>query len=292
VDHRIFLVCALACRDSLAQEGFAERDRNAARGSTDFLEPLLLADFQLPESGPVGAFLQTRSRQLRKREICDGSEWQHKEKVCCCRSSECKEIAKFLSCALRCLTGRCDLCVEARLSPCTMRFIANALLGVDTSIPVQWHAAFTRCRDPQSQIDVCLGFEPDLGRPDGRQSSRFQCVNSMEKILIVEDDLAVRKALTRLFESVGYAVETSEDGKSALELFHLASPTAVILDLAVPVVSGKDVCLEIKKHMCTLPVIIVTGRTDVVDKVLLLELVCDHALQSERVVGACSSSNP
>jgi DNA-binding response OmpR family regulator len=97
----------------------------------------------------------------------------------------------------------------------------------------------------------------------------------MEKILIVEDDGAVRKALTRLFESAGYAVETSEDGKSALELFHLAPPTAVVLDLGLPVVSGKDVFLQMKKQMSSLPVIIVTGRTDVVDRVLFLELGAD-----------------
>ena len=94
----------------------------------------------------------------------------------------------------------------------------------------------------------------------------------MEKILIVEDDGAVRKALARLFASSGYAVETSEDGKSALELFHSAPPTAVVLDLGLPVMSGKDVVLEIKKQMSSVPVVIVTGRTDVVDKVLFLEL--------------------
>ena len=53
----------------------------------------------------------------------------------------------------------------------------------------------------------------------------------MDHILIVEDDRYVQKALKRLFESEGYRVEISGDGKTALEAFHTAAPTAIILDL-------------------------------------------------------------
>src|SRR5881409_4470507 len=59
---------------------------------------------------------------------------------------------------------------------------------------------------------------PDLGRP-------------MERILVVEDDRAVQKALKRLFESEGFAVEISADGKSALDAFRATGPAAIVLDL-------------------------------------------------------------
>ena len=97
----------------------------------------------------------------------------------------------------------------------------------------------------------------------------------MEKILIVEDDQAVQKALKRLFESAEYTVEIAGDGRSALEAFRSTTPTAIVLDLRLPVLSGKDVCLQIRQQLSTLPIIILSASTDVVDKVLLLELGAD-----------------
>jgi DNA-binding response OmpR family regulator len=97
----------------------------------------------------------------------------------------------------------------------------------------------------------------------------------MEKILIVEDDLAVQKALKRLFESAGYAVEISRDGKSALEMVRASNPTAIVLDLRLPVLSGKDLCVHLKQQPSALPIIILSASADVVDKVVLLELGAD-----------------
>lgn len=97
----------------------------------------------------------------------------------------------------------------------------------------------------------------------------------MEKILIVEEDGAVQKALKRLFEFEGYSVEIRADGKSALEAFRAAPPTAIVLDLHLPVMSGIDVCREIKRQVATLPIIILSAATDVTQKVLLLELGAD-----------------
>lgn len=97
----------------------------------------------------------------------------------------------------------------------------------------------------------------------------------METILIVEDDHAVQKALKRLFRSAGYAVDLSGDGMSALEVFRASTPTAIVLDLRLPLLSGQDVCLHIKRHQPALPIIILSASTDIVDKVLLLELGAD-----------------
>jgi DNA-binding response OmpR family regulator len=97
----------------------------------------------------------------------------------------------------------------------------------------------------------------------------------METILIVEDDPRVQKILTRLFHSEGYRVEVCGDGRSAMDAFRRGAPKAVILDLILPVLSGKDVCREIRRDSPYVPVIVVSARTDESDKVVLLELGAD-----------------
>lgn len=98
---------------------------------------------------------------------------------------------------------------------------------------------------------------------------------AMERILVVEDDRAVQKALKRLFEAEGFAVDISPDGRSAVEAFQAATPAAVVLDLRLPAMSGRDVCREIKQQAPALPIIVLSAASDVSDKVLLLELGAD-----------------
>ncbi|HZC23994.1 MAG TPA: response regulator transcription factor [Candidatus Binatia bacterium] len=95
------------------------------------------------------------------------------------------------------------------------------------------------------------------------------------RILVVEDDPAVQKALKRLFETEGYAVEVQADGQSAMESFQAAAPAAVVLDLRLPKMSGREVCKEIKAHAPALPIVVLSAASDVSDKVLLLELGAD-----------------
>jgi DNA-binding response OmpR family regulator len=100
-------------------------------------------------------------------------------------------------------------------------------------------------------------------------------VKPMDRILIVEDDRAVQKVLRRLFEAEGFAVDVKGDGKSALEAFRATAPSAIVLDLRLPSMSGRDVCREVKQQIPTLPIIILSATADVTDKVLLLELGAD-----------------
>jgi two-component system, OmpR family, alkaline phosphatase synthesis response regulator PhoP len=95
------------------------------------------------------------------------------------------------------------------------------------------------------------------------------------KILVVEDDRSVQRALVRLFQSEDYAVEVAEDGQAGLEAFRTSRPAAVILDLRLPGMPGKDVCREIKQESPLIPVIVLSAKTEVADKVLLLELGAD-----------------
>jgi DNA-binding response OmpR family regulator len=97
----------------------------------------------------------------------------------------------------------------------------------------------------------------------------------MGRILVVEDDPSVQKALKRLFETEGYSVEVQSNGKSALESFLAAPPAVIILDLRLPKLSGSDLCKEVKAQAPTLPIVVLSATTDVSDKVLLLELGAD-----------------
>lgn len=109
----------------------------------------------------------------------------------------------------------------------------------------------------------------------GLHVQKGEVASPMEKILIVEDDRAVQKALKRLFESENYSVEVTPNGKSGLEAFHSCPPSVVVLDLRLPGIPGNDVCREIKKKSPSLPVIVLSAKTDVADKVLLLETGAD-----------------
>ena len=97
----------------------------------------------------------------------------------------------------------------------------------------------------------------------------------MEKILIVEDDRATRKALQQLFEAEGFAVETAQNGAEGLAVFRATKPSFVILDLQMPQMGGRDACRDIRKQSEDVPIIILTGSVDEVNRVLLLELGAD-----------------
>lgn len=97
----------------------------------------------------------------------------------------------------------------------------------------------------------------------------------MEKILVVEDDRTIHKALRLLFEAEGYEVEFATDGAAALASFIASPPILVILDLRLPKMPGREVCRELKKAAPAVPIIILSAATDEIDKVLLLELGAD-----------------
>src|SRR5580658_2912889 len=101
---------------------------------------------------------------------------------------------------------------------------------------------------------------------------------NMEKILVIEDDAAVRRALRRTFESAGFDVSVASDGAMAMETFRATMPQLVILDLWLPGKSGQDLCREIKHECFSVPILVLSAASDVMDKVLLLELGSDDYL--------------
>jgi DNA-binding response OmpR family regulator len=108
-----------------------------------------------------------------------------------------------------------------------------------------------------------------------RLSEPVTSTRPLGRILVVEDDPAVQKALKRLFESEGYVVEIQGNGRSALESFQAAPPAVIILDLRLPKLSGSDLCKEVKAQAPSLPIVVLSATSDVSDKVLLLELGAD-----------------
>src|SRR5207302_423116 len=92
------------------------------------------------------------------------------------------------------------------------------------------------------------------------------------KILVVEDDPSVQKALKRLFEGEGFVVETRSDGQTGLDSFYAHAPCATILDLHLPILSGQHLCKEIKAAAPSIPIIVLSASSDVYDKVLLLDM--------------------
>jgi two-component system alkaline phosphatase synthesis response regulator PhoP len=93
-----------------------------------------------------------------------------------------------------------------------------------------------------------------------------------ERILVIEDDRAVQKALKRLFEAEGFMVDIAGNGATGLEMFRAAAPSVLVLDLSLPGTPGQDVCREISQASPSLPIVILSAKTEVMDKVLLLEL--------------------
>ena len=100
-------------------------------------------------------------------------------------------------------------------------------------------------------------------------------LSPMERILVIEDDSALRKVLRRLFSLAGYEVDVVSNAICGLERLRQEAPAAVVLDLPRPGSSGRDLCKKIANLIPCLPLVILSGSSDVADKVLLLEMGAD-----------------
>ncbi len=94
-------------------------------------------------------------------------------------------------------------------------------------------------------------------------------------IVVIEDDTRIQKTLRRLFEGENYEVQILHDGVNAKEATSAPGIEAVVLDLMLPKISGREVCRNLKEQQPNLPVVILSAVSEVADKVLLLELGAD-----------------
>lgn len=95
---------------------------------------------------------------------------------------------------------------------------------------------------------------------------------ALPKILVVDDDSAIRNLILGFFSQKNYQVESAKDGETALRLFEQYNPDLVILDVILPDIIGYTVCQRMKESRKSVLVIIVTSLTDVEHHVTGLEL--------------------
>jgi DNA-binding response OmpR family regulator len=118
-----------------------------------------------------------------------------------------------------------------------------------------------------------MGMDTDLVE-DGIELDTVPATN-LGTILIIEDDPRMQKVLRTIFAKEHYAVVVTGDGQTGLELFRSERPLAVVLDLVLPRISGRELCQTFKNLSSETPIIVLSAISEVVDKVLLLELGAD-----------------
>jgi two-component system, OmpR family, response regulator MprA len=98
------------------------------------------------------------------------------------------------------------------------------------------------------------------------------------EILVVDDDAALRTALDRALKLEGYRVSFAHDGRQALQMMTGASQDAVILDLGLPLMDGLEVCRRVRERGDRTPVLMLTARDAVTDRVEGLDAGADDYL--------------
>ncbi len=97
-------------------------------------------------------------------------------------------------------------------------------------------------------------------------------------VAIVDDDAAIRSALGRALRMENYDVELFEDGASALRAVQLRAPDAIVLDLQLPDIDGLEVCRRIRRAGDATPILMLTARDAVNDRVEGLDVGADDYL--------------
>jgi two-component system response regulator MprA len=98
------------------------------------------------------------------------------------------------------------------------------------------------------------------------------------RILVVDDEPAVQQALSRALSLERYEVASASDGREALEMLGLAPYDAVILDVSMPHVDGLEVCRRLRDGGDRTPVLMLTARDDIDDRVAGLDAGADDYL--------------
>ena len=109
----------------------------------------------------------------------------------------------------------------------------------------------------------------------------------MKKILVIDDEVAIRDLIELVLRRENYVVQTAENGKIALQLLDAFGPDLVVLDLMLPDCSGYDLCKEITGKRAV-PVIMLSAKNEVIDKVLGLELGAEDYMTKPLTIVNCS----
>ena len=111
-----------------------------------------------------------------------------------------------------------------------------------------------------------------------RSSLRATLVSNAMRILVVEDDADVARFVRKGLMEEAFAVDVTEDGASALTLLSETDYDAVILDLMIPEVDGLEVCHGVRSSGSSVPILMLTARGSVDDKIAGLDAGADDYL--------------
>ncbi|HMC68698.1 MAG TPA: response regulator transcription factor [Mycobacteriales bacterium] len=98
------------------------------------------------------------------------------------------------------------------------------------------------------------------------------------EVLVVDDDPQLREALSRALQLEGYQVVTASNGAQALEAVSRHRPDLMVLDVMMPYVGGLDVCRTLRQRRDKLPILVLTARDEVGDRVAGLDAGADDYL--------------
>ena len=97
-------------------------------------------------------------------------------------------------------------------------------------------------------------------------------------VLVVDDDDAIREALERALRLEGFAVDTAPGGRAALESVARRAPAAVVLDVTMPDLNGRTVCARLRADGIRTPILILSARDEVEDRIAGLQAGADDYL--------------
>lgn len=96
-----------------------------------------------------------------------------------------------------------------------------------------------------------------------------------QKILIVDDEQSIRTLLAYNLKQAGYTTVMAEDGEEAIRFADQEKPDLILLDLMLPKIDGIEVCKQLRKQHIHIPIIMLTAKSEELDKVLGLEIGAD-----------------
>jgi two-component system KDP operon response regulator KdpE len=99
-------------------------------------------------------------------------------------------------------------------------------------------------------------------------------MNRAPRILLVDDEMSIQRAVAPLLRSRGYEVEVTGSGAGALKAVGLRTPDLMVLDLGLPDIEGAEVCRRVRASS-QLPILVLSARSGDVDKVSVLDLGAD-----------------
>lgn len=129
---------------------------------------------------------------------------------------------------------------------------------------------------------ICFGIaksiaDPSIIKADMSVQPQLDEKRNGEKILVADDESAIRRILKTRLSMVGYNVVVAGDGLEALEMFERESPDLLVLDVMMPKLNGYGVCQELRTKS-DVPIIMLTALGDVADRITGLELGADDYL--------------